>query len=131
MTPPAPAVAYVDTSALLAIARIEPTAEPVARRLDGFRLLLSSNLLESEMRSAFALDAREFEPLLLSRIRWILPTRPLGPELADALRAGYLRGADLWHIATALYAARAVPSLAFLTLDRRQQGVAAALGFAI
>ena len=83
------------------------------------------------MHAAFARDGREPDMELLSVVRWIMPTRPLGPEIADALRAGYLRGADLWHIATALYAARSVPGLAFVTLDRRQGGVAAALGFAV
>lgn len=84
------------------------------------------------MQSALARDGNELEPSdLLSRIEWVLPTRPLRPEIADALRAGYLRGADLWHIATALYAARTVLRLAFVTLDRRQGSVAATLGFAV
>lgn len=132
MTPTTSAAAYVDSSALIAIVRLEPTEGEVRTRLNGFQTLLSSNLLEAEMRAAFARDGRAFEPPdLLSRIEWVLPTRPLGPEIADALRAGYLRGADLWHIATALYAARSVPGLAFVTLDRRQGGVAAALGFAV
>lgn len=131
MTPPAHAAAYVDSSALIAIVRLEPTAEEVRTRINGFQTLISSNLLEAEMRAAFARDGREFDTELLSDIQWIMPTRPLGPEIADALRVGYLRGADLWHIATALYAARSVPGLAFVTLDRRQGGVAAALGFAV
>ena len=132
MTPPYAGSAYVDSSVLLAIAFDEPSAPEMERRLAGFPRLVSSNLLEAEMRAVFARGGRAFEPPdLLSRIEWVLPTRPLGPELADALRAGYLRGADLWHIATALYAARSVPGLAFVTLDRRQGGVAAALGFAV
>ena len=132
MTPPNAGSAYVDSSALLSIAFNEPTAPEMAQRLAGFSLLVSSNLLEAEMQSALARDGNELEPPdLLSSIEWVLPTRPLGPEISDALRAGYLRGADLWHIATALYAARSVPGLAFVTLDRRQGGVAAALGFAV
>ena len=49
--------------------------------------------------------------------------------MESALRAGNLRGADLWHIATALYAAPEPAAIAFVTLDRRQASVAAALGF--
>ena len=45
------------------------------------------------------------------------------------LRIGYLRGADLWHIATALYMFDEPSDITFLTLDRRQGDVAAALGF--
>ena len=124
-----PRSAYVDTSALLAIALTEPDGPATARRLATFPLLVSSNLLEAEMRSAMAREGSEFVPDRLARVRWVMPTRPLTPEIATALRAGYLRGADLWHLASALYAARAMPALAFITLDRRQQTVAASLGF--
>ena len=63
-------------------------------------------------------------------LEWETFERPLSDEFAIALRIGYLRGADLWHIATALYVARGDPSeVTFLTLDRRQREVAAALGF--
>ena len=81
------------------------------------------------MRSVLAREGREYDADRLARIQWFMPTRPLTPEIAAALRAGYLRGADLWHLASALYAARAMPALAFITLDRRQQTVAASLGF--
>lgn len=132
MTPSYAGGAYVDSSVLLSIAFDEPTAPEMAQRLADFPQLVSSNLLEAEVRSGLAREGGALEPPpLLSRIEWVLPTRPLGPEISDALRAGYLRGADLWHIATALYAARSVPGLAFVTLDRRQGGVAAALGFAV
>ena len=101
----------------------------MARRLATFPLVVSSNLLEAEMRSAMAREGNEFDASLLERIQWVMPTRPLTQEIAATLRAGYLRGADLWHLASALYAARAMPALAFITLDRRQQTVAASLGF--
>ena len=129
MATPQPRSAYVDTSALLAVALQEPGGVAMTRRLAGFPLVVSSNLLEAEMRSAMAREGNQFDASLLERIRWVMPTRPLTPEIAAALRAGYLRGADLWHLASALYAARAMPALAFITLDRRQQSVAASLGF--
>lgn len=66
---------------------------------------------------------------IIAPIDWILPDRPLGEELARALGAGYLRGADLWHVACALYLAGAIGStVEFLTLDARQRAVASALG---
>ena len=43
--------------------------------------------------------------------------------------AGQLRGADLWHVATALYVAGEADRLCFVTLDQRQRDAAAALGF--
>ena len=57
------------------------------------------------------------------------PTRALSTELRSLLRAGYLRGADLWHVACALYMARESEDVTFITLDQRQAEVAAALGF--
>lgn len=96
----------------------------------GFSYMVSSNLLEAEVRAAFVRDRRAFNSRVLSNIEWVTFERPLSDEFAIALRIGYLRGADLWHIATALYVARGYPSeITFLTLDRRQREVAAVLGF--
>ena len=47
-------IAYVDTSVLTAIAFDEPGAVAHAQRLDEFPRLISSNLLEAELRAAFA-----------------------------------------------------------------------------
>ena len=123
--------AYIDSSALVAVVRVEPTAQQITQRLSDFPVWVSSNLLEAEMRSVFARDGGAFHAGLLHGIEWILPSRPLGPEIAEVLQAGYLRGADLWHVANALYAARTMPGLAFITLDQRQQAVASGLGFPI
>ena len=122
-------IAYVDTSALIAFD--EPCGEETGERLDSFSRLLSSNLLEAELRAAFAREQHEFEVDVLSRIDWILPDRPLASELARALEAGYLRGADLWHVAAALYVAPTPGDMTFITRDRRQRTVAAALGFQV
>ena len=62
-------------------------------------------------------------------ISWVIPNRSLGPEFEMALDVGYVRGADLWHIATALYMPYDPPSVSFLSLDQQQRTVAAALGF--
>ena len=87
-------IAYVDPSTLVAIAFEEPGASQAGERL-------------------------EFDAEVFSRIEWILPDRPLAIELARALEAGYLRGADLWHIATALYVAPRAKEIGFITLDVR------------
>jgi len=65
----------------------------------------------------------------LAGLEWVSPDRPLGAEINAVLDAGYLRGADCWHVATALYFATDPSRLAFLTLDARQGEVAKALGF--
>ena len=124
-------IAYVDTSSLVAIAFEEPGASHAGERLEGFSRLLSSNLLEAELRAAFARERLDFDAQMLSRIEWILPDRPLAGELTRALAAGYLRGADLWHIATALYVAPRADEIGFITLDGPQRDIAAALGFQV
>jgi hypothetical protein len=125
-------LAYVDTSCLVAIAFGERAAGRLANRLRRFDRLLSSNLLEAELRSALA---REGVPdgagPLLSGLTWVHPDRPLTPEFDRVLAAGYLKGADLWHLATAVFLAPAAHGLAFLSLDRRQREVAARLGFTV
>ena len=122
-------VAYVDTSAVVAIAFGEEGCEELAHRLDGFSRLVSSNLLEAELRAACAREGRPVPEGLLSRIGWILTEGPLSEEIRIALAGGYLRGAALWHVATALHAAPEPGAISFITLDEGQAKVARALNF--
>ena len=122
-------VAYVDTSVVVALAFHEEGAESLATRMTGFSRLVSSNFLEAELRAACRRECQPVPTHLLARISWILTHRPLSPEMETALDAGSLRGADLWHVASALYAAPEPGAIVFLTLDRQQARVAAALGF--
>jgi predicted nucleic acid-binding protein len=121
--------AYVDTSALVALAFGEPGGEAMAERLAGFDALYASNLLEAELRAAFQREGVAPESSLLSWMDWVLPDRPLSPEIARAQSAGHLRGADLWHVACALYLSPDPGELVFITLDARQREAADRLGF--
>jgi len=123
--------AYVDTSCLVAIAFGESEATEVASRLREHDVLLSSNLLEAELRATLVREAAEVDEALFSWIKWVLPDRPLSVEIIRVLRAGYLCGADLWHLATAMYVTPEPRDLTFLTLDRRQEEVAEELGFKV
>ena len=120
---------YIDSSSMVAIAFNEPGAAEVRDNLNGFTRRVSSNLLEAELRSAHTRAHRQVPAGLLSSIDWILPTRSLAPEFEAVLSAGYLRGADLWHVACALYVSPDPGQLTFVTLDQRQRAVAATLGF--
>ena len=124
-------IAYIDTSVLTAIAFDEPGAEECASSLDKFTHLVSSNLLEAEIRAAFKREHLEFQESTIADIEWILPNRTLTPEFSEILQAGYLRGADLAHVATALYFFPQRASLAFATLDARQSSIAKELGFPV
>jgi predicted nucleic acid-binding protein len=123
-------LAYVDSSCWVAIALAEPAGEPVVTRLKSFDRLFASNLLEAELRSAlFREQVEDSAEKLLSWLSWIHPDRPLTPELDKVLAKGYVRGADLWHLACALYLRAQVGDLGFLSLDTRQAEVAGQLGF--
>ena len=114
---------------LIAIAFRESGERVLIEQLRSFDQLVSSNLLEAEIRSTFAREGRSFLWPENVRIDWIFPDQTLSAEFVSVLRAGYLRGADLWHLATALYAAGESGQLHFITLDNRQRAVAVALGF--
>jgi predicted nucleic acid-binding protein len=122
-------VAFVDTSCLVAIAFSEPGAAELAARLREFDLLVGSNLLEAELRAVLAREEVSTDIELLERITWLIPDRPLSREITTVLGAGYLRGADLWHLACALFLSGSPRELPFLTLDERQGAVAHKLGF--
>lgn len=121
--------AYVDTSCIVAAAFGETSAARVVARLSRFDRVLSSPLLEAELWSALAREGREINNALSSAIEFVVVDRPLSAEIRRVLDAGYLRGAECWHLATALYVAPDPAELTFLTLDEVQRKVAKTLRF--
>lgn len=126
--------AYVDTSALVAIQFGEPERPRVLAVLRSHDELISSALVVAEMlatlrRAALPLASAD---QLLARIDRLAPPDDLRTECEQALLVGSLRGADLWHVATALrLAGKQKKRLTFCTLDKAQRGVAAGLGFPV
>jgi predicted nucleic acid-binding protein len=124
--------AYVDSSLLLAIAFGEPGAARLTERLDRFDDLYASNLVEAEVVSALAREGVALPDAdAFGSLNWTFPDRPLTQEFARTLETGHLKGADLWHVACALYLSPDPQDLFFLTLDARQKKVAARLGFRV
>ena len=121
-------VAYVDTSCLVAIAFGEKGGRAMSRRIKEFDELVSANLLEAELAAAFRREGVDQVGLPVP-VSWVIPDHPLSLEIARVLAAGYVRGADCWHLATALYLAETPGAVTFLSLDTRQVQVAIALGF--
>jgi predicted nucleic acid-binding protein len=121
--------AYVDSSIVAAIVFGESGAKQLARRLQSCQQLFSSQLLEAEVRSAARRERRPVDEGWFAGLTWVMPSRSLSAELTRVLETGYLRGADCWHLACALYLAPEPSELPFLTLDSRQRSAAAALGF--
>lgn len=122
-------VGYIDSSCLVAVAFGESGYEDLAARMESIDQLYASNLLEAELRAAFHREGIAAGRSILGGISWVMPDRPLSEEISAVLAAGYLRGADLWHLACALYLSPDPAELVFLTADRQQAGVAAIIGF--
>ena len=122
-------IAYVDTSCLVAIVLGERGSAALEKRLVTFGELAASNLLDAELRATLVREGVAPDPDFLAGISWILPDRPLAVEIERVLAAGYVRGADCWHLAVALYIADDPAELTFLTRDNKQREVARALGF--
>jgi PIN domain len=121
--------AYVDTSCVVALALGERNAAKLTRTLQSYDNLISSNLLEAELRSALKRENIEASPDdLLAGISWVHPDRPLREQFAAVLAAGYVRGADLWHLAVALFVDPG-RTIGFLTLDLRQNKIRRQMGF--
>ncbi len=121
--------AYVDSSCFVAIAFEEPGYQGLVENLEDYDELFSSALLEAELRAALAREGVSGDTQMLHNISWVLPQRPLSPEITRVLASGYLRGANLWHLACALFLAKTPRDLDFVTVDRRQEKVAKSLGF--
>lgn len=121
--------AYVDSSVIVAIAFREVGAADWASGLRRYSDLLSAPLLEAEVRAAACRAQVPVNEDWLSAVQWMIPSRGLEPEIIRVLGAGYVRGADCWHLASALYVASHPSELDFLTLDDRQREVAGLLGF--
>ncbi|CAN5733590.1 hypothetical protein BH23GEM10_BH23GEM10_10560 [soil metagenome] len=123
--------AFVDTSAIVAVALAEARHASLAAVLASADDLFAAPLLEAEYRAALAREDVAGGLQLLDAFRWVLPDRPLSAELDRVFGAGYQRGADAWHLATALFLAEYPEELPFISLDERQRGAAADLGFPV
>lgn len=123
-------IAIVDTSCIVAIALGERAGSSLNDRLATFDRLFAAPLLEAELRSALKRESVDDAHVDLTALQWILPSRPLTEEVERVLKRGYVRGADCWHLANALYLAPEPNEATFLTLDLAQRKVAKTLGFA-
>lgn len=123
-------VGYADTSIIAALAFREPDSGRIRRRLAGFDRVVTSVLTESELASALKRESVVLSASPLQGVQLVGAPDPLSQEIEAVLTAGYLRGADCWHVAVALnYSPDR--DLTFLSLDTAQRAVAAKLGFKV
>lgn len=123
--------AYVDASCLVAVALGETGWQRTAKRLNGFDVLACHGLARAELWAACVREGLAPPEELLDGFVEVTPPHGLATEIRRVLEAGYVRGADCWHLATALYLAPDPAELAFLTLDERQKAIASTLGFRV
>lgn len=89
--------------------------------------LLVAETLAAATRENLGVDA--VDPTLKT-ISLLFPDRTLTPKFREVLARGYLRGADLWHLATAMFLAGPDrPQVAFLSRDSAPRAMAGRLGF--
>ena len=132
-----PLMAYVDPSALIP-SLFGGQPEETRVRLESFPILLSSILLEAELRAALENERQDFAASLIAEINeWITPHRRLDDELTAIQEIVSLPATSLWHLANAMYVRRRQSltsrqyRLAFITLDEQQETAANELGFLI
>lgn len=123
-------VAYADASVFASLAFREMESARLRRRLAGFEAVVTSALTEAELASALKREGVVLTHAPFTGVHLIGTPDPLSAEIQTVLSAGYLRGADCWHVAVALNYAPA-RDLTFLSLDKAQRAVAARLGFAV
>lgn len=122
-------IAVVDSSCVVAIVFGERAGVAMQKRLEDFDRLFAAPLLEAELLCALRRESLSDLDVDLSAFQWILPSRPLSDEVRRVLAAGYVRGADCWHLASALFLSPEPSEATFLTLDQAQRKAARTLGF--
>ncbi len=131
-------IAYLDPTALIPIVfGEEPVGATTQERLNRFPVLVSSNLLEAELRGRFEREGQLFDLDWLSGIEWVQPRGSLGSEMDRIQAFASLSPIRMWHLANAVYFADRLSltnrraDLAFITLNEQQETVARDLGLLI
>jgi prevent-host-death family protein len=113
----------------------EAEARRGARMLRAHDQAFSVGLVVPEILSALKREERPLNEAdrLLARLSLFFSDGSLKTECEEALSAGFLRGADLWHVATALAIAgrQRRKELLFATFDERRREVAKKLQFPV
>jgi hypothetical protein len=123
---------YVDSSLVVAVMLQQGDWRARQSLLRLTAQLRSSPLLEAEVRAAHTREHCPSDPdEFLEKIDWVVPDGAPSERLREVLAHGYVRGADLWHLACALVAFGKGNGHDFLSLDERQRELAAALGFRV
>lgn len=127
-------VVYVDTSVLVSLFFDDShNNDRFSQLLKEADEVVSSVLIEAEFLSVICRE--KINPAAgvdyLKQISLVIPDRSISKELGVVFSKAYVRGADAFHLACALYLDPKTSELTFLTADKQQQKAAEALGFSI
>ena|SRR3989338_8083734 len=127
-------VIYIDTSVLVSLF-LEDSAENAhfSRLLKEADEVVSSVLIEAEFLSVLHREKVGIATGIdyLKQISLVIPDRSIAKELGTVFSKAYVRGADAFHLACALYLDPKASEIKFLTADKQQQKAAQSLGFLI
>lgn len=124
--------AYTDSSFFLSMILGQTDSSDLRVVFAGYDRVVSGDLIVAECLSLARREAMDVDAVLaaLDSVSLVHPARSLATEIRQALDEAYLRGADVWHVACALFVAADTQSeIAFLSRDRSQRRVANHLGF--
>lgn len=124
---------YIDTSVLIAVFFQEPNYKNYLKYFSKNYQLISSEILVAEFYSFLSRNKRPLSEAfeILDYLSIVRPDKGLENYCEMILSYGYAKGADLFHIANALYIDPEVKELVFLTHDVKQGKLAKKVGFKV
>lgn len=126
-------VAYLDSSVIIALLLEEGPSKQIRKTLTSFKKLYSASLLEAEVLATAKRENIDlsFAYSFISPIGLLFSEQSLQKEYEEIFSLGYCRGADAYHLASALFLDPEKSNLFFFTLDEKQKLIAKKMGFKI
>ena len=127
-------VIYIDTSVLVSLFFEDSTENSqLSRLLKEADEVVSSTLIEAEFLSVLHREKVNINTGIdyLKQISLVIPDRSISKELKTVFSKAYVRGADAFHLACALYLDPKASEIKFLTADKQQQKAAQLIGFSV
>ena len=117
-------ILYVDTSVVAALLFAEKNYKDVNKRLNQADRIVSSHLMIAKREDISFDDIDQY----LQYFDIAVPDRTLQAEVISILEQTYCRGADAFHIATAIYLDPKMEKLKFYSFDKQQLVAAKNIG---
>ncbi|MCJ7709269.1 MAG: type II toxin-antitoxin system VapC family toxin [Chloroflexi bacterium] len=120
---------YLDASALVRLAILEPGADELAALVNTASEIVTSSVALVEVRRALARSEPDYDPEIITGRCTVIDLDPGIIRQAGLLAPPTLRSLDAIHVASALAIAKDLD--AFVTCDQRQASAAVAAGLPV